>query len=624
MALPAVESWDDDLELEGPIFAQSVSTHHASIGSRISMRSESNAGEDDWELDLAPNDSTSTSMAISSAKQAGIPIPSNVPSSALLGGAIKRLGKKPSRQQFKDDWGDDLDITAPTSDTLKLKLVEQTQKAAADRFDDDLGFNDDDGFSDWAEGSLGIRNAGTRHALKQRNSSIPGMSPSMGSCMTADSEDDGLDGLVIPLDLLNLQAALKKRQEAEHTDKAPILSNVKAAPCTPIETLDGQKEDFFADMDFGAGDVFDLKKKTLNRNVKPRWAPSRENNQTPKTQATLVFNDKNAATRIPRPVTSAKSSRLDPVFESGATNITKPRRPDLTTTSAQLLRSKRSVSGLKEPSLPTSKALPVPYQPHSNVHTRLYPSNPRITQYTSRREPDFIRAQSPPLRPHSRLSHAFTPDTPTRQRRELIPNSLAREAAAKRTITKPSRRRNFGDGTELDTFDDLPTSAAKESKFVKPPATRPPKTLRTQPSLSRLTPLRDRMTTPLPPSTPKSPAKTENLPRFARDTAASRIAREQKLGAPKPRIEQPLAPRTNWAAQVAARTPHASPTANRIRRGPQLVAPMGKENIRHCMFGNSLKTVETLTNSLQFKTMPPRRVCIGTRHCVDGKATNQP
>ena len=43
-------------------------------------------------------------------------------------------------------------------------------------------------------------------------------------------------------------------------------------------------------------------------------------------------------------------------------------------------------------------------------------------------------------------------------------------AVAKRSLTKPTRRRNFGDGSELELFDDLPTSSAMEGKFIKNPA----------------------------------------------------------------------------------------------------------------------------------------------------------
>ncbi|KAK9472787.1 uncharacterized protein V1510DRAFT_119529 [Dipodascopsis tothii] len=59
--------------------------------------------------------------------------------------------------------------------------------------------------------------------------------------------------------------------------------------------------------------------------------------------------------------------------------------------------------------------------------------------------------------------------------------ALRREAANTKTITKPIKRRLFGDGTELDMLDDLPVNTAKESKFLVSPsgtksALKPPRT----------------------------------------------------------------------------------------------------------------------------------------------------
>lgn len=334
-------------------------------------------------------------------------------------------------------------------------------------------------------------------------------------------------------------------------------------------------EDFLADLDFGHDSKLDLRTRTLNRNVKPSWKPARE--VQPKPQTTITFSDRGAGTRIPRPVTG-KPQRLETVNEHPPTNLIKMPRAEPPVTGPQLLRSKRSMPALRSQPSTTLR----PPIPTNNLHSQL--QSARIGQYGNRRE-SGPRAQSPTHRVQSRLSQNFVPDTPTRPaRRDVAPLSLVREAAVKRTVTKPPRRKNFGDGTELDTFDDLPTSVAKESKFLKQPSLRgPPKGLRKQPSQSKLG-LRERMITPLPPVTPRSPVKSSyGLPSFARDTAASRIAREHTLGTIKPASKEPLRGRTDWAAQIAARTPHASPTANRVgRRGPTLITPMGKDNIRHC------------------------------------------
>jgi len=578
MALP-VESWDDDDELQGDIFNNSVSKA-SHISSRLSIRSDSIAGDDDWQMPIVPYDAKSTSDAILSAKEAGIPIPSNVPASALLGGTIKRLGKQLSRQNLHDDWGEDIDFGASAPVALKVRTAEPTPITPAEMQDD---------FDDWAEGSLGVRFGGTRRdSNRNRGSSISAMSPSMGSCITMESEDDGLDGLVIPTGPLNFEAALRRAKATEEDAPKRAAPTSVNLPTTPVEMFRSHKDDFFADIDIGHGDVFDTKKKTLNRNLKTISKPLKTQENTPtKTQTTFSFTDKSALTKIPRPVGPTRPNRLDPVFESGANNITRPRRVEPPPTNAPLLKSKRSMPVLRNPP-PVSKAPPMPFLPAGISRPQAHFVNERHAQFYSRRESDTIRAQSPTPRSHSRLSTSFVPETPTRQRRDLAPASLAREAAAKRTVTKPARRRNFGNGTELDMFDDLPTSIVKESKFVKQPSLRgPSKGLRSTASQSKLG-SREKPVTPLPPPTPRAGTKIEYLPRFARDTAASRIAREQKLGQSKLKNEPVLMPRVNWPAQVAARTPQTSPTANRThRKGPQLINPMGKENNKHCMFINS-------------------------------------
>ena len=214
-----------------------------------------------------------------------------------------------------------------------------------------------------------------------------------------------------------------------------------------------------------------------------------------------------------------------------------------------------------------------------------------------RRDSDPRRggAQSPEFRPHSRLSNAMTPDTPSRgsrQRADLAPAALAREAAAKRTVTKPVRRKNYGDGMELEVFDDLPTSVSRESKFTKQPiAARagPPKPgLRHVQSKTdirdptkRSIAIPDRMVTPAPPRTPASPTKGfyDNTPSYLRGTAASRARDHTTANHARPRSEGPLMPlSTNWKAHVEARSPHTSPSAQRQklkRVQPQLIKGIG-------------------------------------------------
>ena len=144
--------------------------------------------------------------AFNLALKAGIPIPKDTPSSALIGGTINRLGTslRKARPVNMDDWSEDIDI--PDTNSLKLSVRANIQRApsplppefapkaktslnplqvepATDDFEEDFEIPADmgtfelkspsmrkevttplptDDFEDWAEGSLGTRYAGTR------------------------------------------------------------------------------------------------------------------------------------------------------------------------------------------------------------------------------------------------------------------------------------------------------------------------------------------------------------------------------------------------------------------------------------------------------------------------------
>jgi hypothetical protein len=610
-----VENWDDDADFQGDLFGHSVSTQPTSLSSRLSVRSESLAADEDWQVLVTPDDEKSHINAITSAKQVGIPIPHSVPQSALLGGTIKRLGKKKSKPKVDDDWGDDFDV-GDAGGGLQLKLGGANVAPATP------ANNDDDFDAEWAEGSLGIRFGGTRRDMRGRSSSASAMSPSVGSCMTVESEDDDLNGLILPNEPIDFNAKLQQRKEREKEEEqkeqptsAPVGQerlNMQAPPRTHAD----EDDDLLSGLDFGDDEVLDFtKKRTVNRNIKVENAkatppPSRT------TTTTLTFTDKPAVSRIPRPSNSAtKSSKLDPVYESGASQAPAPPAPQFgrltrvtpTTTSAQLLRSKRSAPILgRQPVLnsrPSVPFLPAGISTAQSHHVTARGSN------HFRQPSDHERPTSPPAtRSFSRMSIADMPrGTPSRagaRREGFAPAALARVAVNTRTIHVQKKRGAYGNGNELDQFDDLPTSATKESKFVKEPVARGllPKTLRRKDSRANLQltgmPERSAMTTPAPstvpstplaPPTPRSgyfPPRNENTPRFARDTAASRIAREQRIANTtnvRPRSEV-LPPTTNWKAQVAMRSPHNSPSASRGKKkdakGPVLIKNMGPGNIK--------------------------------------------
>ncbi|KAF1835203.1 hypothetical protein BDW02DRAFT_638747 [Decorospora gaudefroyi] len=608
-----MESWDDgdfDDRSDGLLFKNA--TMH-SLSSRMSVRSEAES-QDDWQFLITPNDEPSNVSAITTAaKQAGIPIPTSVPSSALLGGSIKRLGKKKSNRKMDvdEDWGNDLELPSQVTGGLKLKTPVPRTPADAQEPEQDDDF-------DWGEGSLGIRFAGTRHGARgARSSSVSAMSPSLGSIMTMESEDDDLGGLVLPTEPMDFNARLEKLKKTEQLptpDASPLPplqlreqpptsapAEEPQAPSPPVAALEpsprldspaapsprpqpkpqpvDDEDDFEHGFDFSGGEVLDSQKLTLNKNIvvkKPATKTATPHAARPAT--TVTFTDRPTTSRIPRPLPPMTSrTRLTPVYESGASSNNNSTRTMPTTTSAQLLRAKRSAPALRNSNL--SQPPRMPFLPAGGASSQSHHVMAKSSsQAHLRRDSDPRRPQSPSMRSYSRLSG----ETPSRTgvRRDLAPSALVRHPPPKK-LTQPQRKRNFGDGHELDLFDDLPTSATKEKQFEKVPRNvASNKTLRQQPSNSRL-PMPDRMTTPLP-QTPRSPPKTDHTPRFARDTAASRNAREQRLAGTRSRADGPIAPRPmSWAAQVAARSPHTSPTAHRKKgtgQKPQLIRQMTQPN----------------------------------------------
>jgi hypothetical protein len=680
-----IENWDDaDFEDSDGLLFKNSTVH--SLSSRLSVRSESNTGDDDWQVLLTPDDELSTNKAIFSAKQAGIPIPTSVPSSALLGGSIKRLGKPRASKKIEldDDWGNDLELP-DTAAGAPLKLKTLVPRTPADDHDD---------FDDWGEGSLGIRFAGTKRDPRGgRSSSASAMSPSLGSCMTLESEDDDLTGLVLPTEPMDFNARLNKLKAAEQPALAPSpfshsqqrdqpptsapvvvpaedvplpaeklpaeepaeddfeadfdlpatfppLSNPLSLPQSPAVTpitsppLESEaapsplskpaddEEDFMEGLDFGAGEVLDTRKLTLNRNIVVKKTASKP--ATPpaaRPTASITFTDKPSGSRIPRPLTTTTArTRLTPVYESGAP-MHGSTRPMPTTTSAQYLKAKRSAPLLRNSNFQPTPRSSVPFLPAGGSNAQSHHVTSRSSQSHLRRDSDPRRPLSPSMRSHSRMSISGTLETPNRAgvRRDLAPSALGRHPPPPKKLTKPQRKRNFGDGHELDLFDDLPTSATKEKQYEKTPRNSASnKTLRSQTSTSRL-PMPDRMTTPQP-QTPKSPPKTDHTPRFARDTAASRNAREQRLAGTRSRGEGPIAPAPrpiSWQAQVAARSPHTSPTALRKKgtgQKPQLIRQMTQPYTQS-------KLPRCLLSASRLTCAQPRKEWFTTLPCSAGKAT---
>ncbi|KAI1431556.1 hypothetical protein GGR50DRAFT_689633 [Xylaria sp. CBS 124048] len=501
----------------------------------------------------------------------------------------KRQGKSP----VEDDFENDLEL--PSDGKLKLSSKRDIPKTPTLHINEDF---------DWVEGSLGTRFGGTRRgAFSNGSSSVSAMSPSIASSFTAESEDEFFDGLIIPNGPLDL------------SEPKP------------------EEDDLVSGLDLGEGNVFRYAKPTVHRNVKVKEArpvsPAR-----PKAAVSITFTNKPinpSGSRIPRSMISHERSHtqssLEPVYESGGTIPQKPvRRPptrvsghsahssissiytpttpssarttlpspprrrqsgpqkavtgalraDPSTTSAQLLRLKRSLPAMRHsqsPAKPVARSDRPPsggdsrtdaYRPQSSLQPktpiieRTRPAYESSAAQVRKGQAPFLpagasqsqshnvnakahRSQASDVRPTSRTlsRNAIRSPSPRRSR-----NEKSTTEPAWQQINKPRRVRHFGDGHELDAFDDLPTSTQTESRYVKQPTASGNKTNFRNKMYQNVFSER---TTPSPVS-PYSPSKVDSQPHFARDTTASRM-REAGL--------RPL-PTGSFAAFASQRVAHIS------------------------------------------------------------------
>lgn len=773
-----LENWDDDdfvidgddLTFQSHSTSANAPSHRRDSHSSLRSDFESIHGEEEKQVILPGDDEKSTLDAIAAAAKAGIPIPTNVPPSALMGGTIKRLGGRKIKQIIQEDWGDDLVFPEP-GQVLSVKPQDGSKfpdalrqvsgstqgsptKAPStsspaiweeiapgkpavlsnainlDRFrdddDDDDIFGDaaatikvakrrqapkpvpmitpptpkkkdgpDDDFEqdfelpsdgklrlstrrdipktpstntlddfDWGEGSLGTRFGGTRRdARSTRSSSVSALSPSIASSFTAESEDEALDGLVLPSGPVDFGERLMRRRQS-HSPERAVEEPPKSAKLTRPPP-DADKEDLLSGLEIGSGEVFDSRKLTLHRNIQIKEtrpaSPSR-----PKTAVALKFTNKPAVgSRLPRPMGHAVShershtqSSLEPVSESGGpipparrslsrlghsaqSSISSiptpttplsaqsmppstPRRREIgqkssaaslrdapTTTNAQLLRLKRSLPAMRPPQSPARplttrggydrppSRTDMTSRPQSSLRPKTPVERPRTIEsaaalarkppvpflpagasasqshhITAKSSRTFRRHDSDnaiDFRPNSRAVSRSTMRSPSPRKHRSV-EKIAQEGVWHQ-LSKPRRMRQFGDGHELDGFDDLPTSSHAEAKFMRQPVTSGPKTHLRNRLYQNILP--DRTSTPSPLGPPLS-ARSDHVPSFARDTAASRIARETSLAqrAPSAGALAPLT--TQRVAQLSSRgnlnshVPPSSAKSKKLRRPPQL------------------------------------------------------
>lgn len=489
--------------------------------------------------------------ALNLALKAGIPIPKDTPSSALIGGTINRLGSSLKRKGpvRMDDWSEDIDI--PESGTLKLSVrqnikrtpsplpPEFTQKVsppikttppepAKDDFEDDFEIPADmgtfelksptmrkevttplpnDDLDDWAEGSLGTRYAGTR-----RVGVLSDFSPSASSAITVETDDgDPMEGLEFGSVHVNLQEVLERRMKERALEMSPTKSRIQRNHPSEEDLLGGLELD-------DEENPFQASKLKANRNILQRLQSATPASPQRKVAVSVTFADK--PSKIPRPsftplpspgppppspTTSrrsttpythrAPSARLsDQITEksiqkkSSIANFSQYPSSQADSIRNRALGAKTSMPALRtaaqSPTKPSrhqppfiperakSRAGRTPDLTHRTESPR--PRSPEITRNEAHSRPAFIPGGASVSTSH----HVAALNAPLRQgsigtlrsassgrRPTFAPENLRREALRTKVLTTPRRIRDFGDGSELDAFDDLPVSAAMEKKY---------------------------------------------------------------------------------------------------------------------------------------------------------------
>ena len=245
-----------------------------------------------------------------------------------------------------------------------------------------------------------------------------------------------------------------------------------------------------------------------------------------------------------------------------------PSRTEQSTRGPPTLRPKTPVERMRtsESAAALARKAPVPFFLAGTTKSQSFNLNAKSSR-------TFRRHDSEPtidFRPNSRAVSRSTIRSPSP--RLYRPAEKTTPDGPWGRLSVPRRTRNFGDGHELDAFDDLPTSTQAEAKFLKQPAT-----LKAQVrNRGYQSILPDRTVTPSP-RTPYASSRIDHVPSFARDTAASRIARETSLAQRNPsgviapltaqRVAQLSAPRAVFAAPPQPSQPTIR--AKKLRRSPQ-------------------------------------------------------
>ncbi|TDZ74514.1 Protein byr4 [Colletotrichum trifolii] len=372
--------------------------------------------------------------------------------------------------------------------------------------------------------------------------------------------------------------------------------------------------------------------------------------RTRRSQSRLGHQSQSSVTSIhsmPTPTLPSPAHPLLPATprrrELGSKTSATSLRNEPTTTSSQLLRFKRSLPAMKashSPAKPISSRFERPpsrtesgrQQPGVRPKTPVERTRSTVESHAAQQRRPFLPAgasqsqsqhvtaktsrtfrrhdseNSLDLRPTSRAFSRSTMRSPSPRRLNRHSDHFAHDGFGTlsfRNMTKPHRTRNFGDGHELDAFDDLPTSAQSEAKYMRQPVKAP---LRNK-IYQNVQP--ERTTTPAP--AVASPAKSDYTPRFARDTQASRIARETSLAQRAPsgplapltssRVSQLSSARNNFSPGVPQSSIRSKKKRNPPQLKPHLISNMNKEKTPQRKYPRSIGAIQVADSRADLQGM---------------------
>ncbi|KAG4300589.1 hypothetical protein PCK1_003018 [Pneumocystis canis] len=378
-----------------------------------------------------------------------------------------------SDDAFEDDFDIPLDINHLHIHYPPTKVSQISTKSQAPILESD---NDD-----WGDSSLGIRSA-CGESRSARASITSSLSPTMSSITL--SEDEGIfDGIELPSNTLDLQ----KRFDTFRQKKMSELIS---------KEVDSLKDDFFSDIELDEDHFFDLSK-NLNSNVNVISHLMTDNtlNLQRKPQATIKFASKSS--RIPQPVFpfTKMNKNAPPKTQYPGTRPslnqekTISKKPSLmnfqnTEDDFHTMSTKRSM-----PSLQNQHSSPSQYTPSDNSRLKsnlynAYYNHPKTvlenghsktqSNTSSTSNSRYSRGSDDFSWMINRIPHYASPTNASLARGATVVNKfqkgvldkVSRDHSPTKIMTYPRKLTNYGDGTELDAFDDLPTFPAVENKYT--------------------------------------------------------------------------------------------------------------------------------------------------------------